>query len=77
MLVYFDRNGLASIGALHDHLVVLPVGQVVGRIELEVVEAKVKSHAHSTVVVHFEGEVVREAFFVTFVRHDLFKIRTH
>jgi len=63
MLVDFNRYGLTAIGPLDNYFVILTVGQVVRRIEFKIVKAKVKTNAHATVVVHFEREIVDEAFF--------------
>ncbi len=71
VLVDADVDGLAAVGARDDDVVVLAVGEVVGRVELEVVEAVVEADAHAAVVVHLEGEVVGELFLVLLVRLDL------
>ena len=62
MLVHFDRYGLAAIGTLDNYFMILTIGQVVRRIEFKIVKAKVKTNAHAPIVVHFECEVVDEAF---------------
>ena len=71
VLVHLDADGLAAVGAAHDDVVVLAVAEIVGRIELEVVEAVVEADAHAAVVVHLEREVVGETLLVALVRHDL------